>query len=65
MTFTPWQFIAVAIAGWMNQQQQDAIAYLREENRILREKLGRNGQMIANKYDGSGNCTHIGVFGQT
>lgn len=30
----------VAIAGWMNRQQQDAIAYLKVENRILREKLG-------------------------
>ncbi len=25
----------------MSQQQQEVIAYLREENRILREKLGR------------------------
>ena len=40
MTFTPWQFIAVAVAGWMNRQQQEVIEYLREENRILREKLG-------------------------
>jgi len=40
MTFTPWHFIVVAIAGWMNRQQQ-VIDYLREENRILREKLGR------------------------
>jgi len=31
----------VAIAGWMNRQQQEAIAYLRTENRILREKLGQ------------------------
>ena len=30
----------VALAGWMNRQQQDAISYLRTENRILREKLG-------------------------
>ncbi len=30
----------VAVAGWMNRQQQEVIAYLREENRILREKLG-------------------------
>jgi transposase InsO family protein len=30
----------VAVAGWMNRQQQDVISYLREENRILREKLG-------------------------
>ena len=41
MTFKPWHFIVVAIAGWMNRQQQDAIAYLKVENRILREKLGR------------------------
>jgi len=37
MTWTPWHFIVVAVAGWMNRQQQDAIAYLQEENRILRK----------------------------
>ncbi len=41
MTWTPWHFILVAVAGWMNRQQQEVIEYLREENRILREKLGR------------------------
>ena len=30
----------IAVAGWMNQQQQNAIDYLREENRVLREQLG-------------------------
>ena len=30
----------MAIAGWMNRQQQAVIEYLQEENRILREKLG-------------------------
>ena len=30
----------VALAGWMNRQQQEVIEYLRTENRILREKLG-------------------------
>jgi hypothetical protein len=40
MTWKPLHFMAVAIAGWMNRQQQDAISYLRVENRILREKLG-------------------------
>ena len=30
----------IAIAAWMNRQQQEAIAYLQTENRILREKLG-------------------------
>jgi len=39
MTFTPWTFITVAIAGWMNRQQQAVIEYLRTENQVLREKL--------------------------
>jgi hypothetical protein len=29
----------ISVAGWMNQQQQDAIDYLREENRVLRELI--------------------------
>jgi len=41
MTWRPWQFFLVAIAGWMNRQRQEAISYLKEENRILREKLGQ------------------------
>jgi hypothetical protein len=37
----PWQLSLVILAGWINPQQQDAIEYLRTENRILREKLGK------------------------
>jgi putative transposase len=36
----PFRFVVIAVAGWMNQKQQHAIDYLREENRILREQLG-------------------------
>ena len=36
----PFRFIVIAIAGWMNQNQQYAIDYLREENQVLREQLG-------------------------
>ena len=36
----PFRFIVIAVAGWMNQKQQYAIDYLREENRVLREQLG-------------------------
>jgi putative transposase len=36
----PFRFVLISIAGWMNQRQQDAIEYLREENRVLREQLG-------------------------
>ncbi len=53
MTWTPWQFIAVAVAGWRNRQQRDVIGYLREENRVLREKLGRK-RIIVN--DGQKRC---------
>ena len=36
----PVQFVLIAIAGWMNQRQEQMIEYLREENRVLREQLG-------------------------
>jgi putative transposase len=36
----PFRFLLIAVAGWMNQRQQHAIEYLREENRILRAQLG-------------------------
>ncbi len=35
----PWQLLLVALAGWINRQQQDVIEYLQEENRVLRSKL--------------------------
>jgi transposase InsO family protein len=35
----PLQFVLVALAGWVNQQQQDVIAYPQEENRVLREQI--------------------------
>jgi hypothetical protein len=36
----PLQFVLVALAGWVNQQQRDVIDYLQEENRVLREQFG-------------------------
>ena len=36
----PFQFVVIAIAGWINQRQVQTIDYLREENRVLREQLG-------------------------
>ena len=35
----PWQLLLVTVAGWINRQQQDVIAYIQEENRILKDKL--------------------------
>jgi hypothetical protein len=31
--FSPFRFVLVALAGWVNQQQRDVIDYLQEENR--------------------------------
>jgi len=36
----PWQILVAAMAGWLTRQQQAAVEYLREENRILKEQLG-------------------------
>ena len=37
----PFRFLLIAASGWMNQQQRELIDYLREENRVLREQLGK------------------------
>ncbi len=47
MIWKPWTLFTVAVAGWMCRQQQEVIAYLREENRILREKLDRKRILLS------------------
>jgi putative transposase len=37
----PLQLYLVILAGWINQQQQEVIEYLRTENQVLKEKLGK------------------------
>ena len=37
----PWQFLFIIVAGWVNRQQQQVIEYLRAENQVLREKIGK------------------------
>src|SRR5438045_7979751 len=37
----PLSFLIVSFAGWINQRQQHVIEYLVEENRVLREQIGR------------------------
>jgi putative transposase len=37
----PWQLLLLILAGWINQREQEVIEYLRAENRVLREKLGK------------------------
>src|SRR4051812_42865542 len=37
----PFRFLLITLSGWMNAHQLQAIEYLREENRVLREQLGQ------------------------
>ena len=37
----PWQLLLLILAGWINHRQQEVIEYLRAENDVLREKLGK------------------------
>jgi hypothetical protein len=37
----PWQLLLLILPGWINHREQDVIEYLRAENRVLREKLGK------------------------
>ena len=34
------QFLFLTFSGWVNRHQDDLIAYLQEENLVLREHLG-------------------------
>lgn len=49
----------VALAGWMNRRQQEVIEYLKEENRILREKLGHK-RLILNDAQ-KRRLAHVGM----
>jgi transposase InsO family protein len=37
----PWQILVAAMAGWIARKQDAVIEYLREENRVLKQQLGR------------------------
>ena len=43
----PWQLFLVILAGWVNRQQQDVIEYLRTENQVLKEKLGKKRILLS------------------
>lgn len=40
LSFDPFSYVLLAVAGWMSRHQQEVIAYLVEENRVLREQIG-------------------------
>jgi hypothetical protein len=38
----PLYLLLMMFAGWVNRRQLDVIDYLREENRVLKERLSRH-----------------------
>ena len=44
----PLEFLLLTWAGWVNRGQQNAIDYLKEENRILREQVGNKRLHLTN-----------------
>jgi intracellular septation protein A len=45
--FQPWQLLLLTVTGWINRRQQDAVECLLTENRILRDKLGKNRILLS------------------
>ena len=37
----PWHLSFLILASWINRRQQEVIEYLRTENQVLRERLGK------------------------
>ena len=42
----PWQLLLLILVGWINHREQEIIQYLRTENRVLREKLGKKRVLL-------------------
>ena len=48
--FFPLQLLLTTFAGWVNREQARVVAYLVEENRVLREQLG-NRRLVTQQAD--------------
>ena len=68
-TFDPFRLLVVSIAGWLNRQQRDAIDYLREENRVLREQLGDKRLRLSDdqrrRWQPGRKCSGVAFFGKS
>ena len=43
----PWQLFVMVLASWVHRQQQEVIDYLRTENQVLKEKIGKNRILLS------------------
>ena len=60
MKTRPWTMLLVMMAGWLNRHQQDVIEYLREENKILREKIGKKQILLNDNQKIRSRTTRLG-----
>ncbi|MFN0057154.1 MAG: hypothetical protein ACKVX7_01735 [Planctomycetota bacterium] len=44
--FTPFKFLLLALAGWVNREQLEIIEYLEEENSVLKELLPKKRLLL-------------------
>ena len=44
----PWQLMLIILASWVNRQQQEVIEYLRAENSVFKEQLGKKRILLNN-----------------
>jgi len=49
MKLRPWTMMLTMLAGWINQHQQDVIEYLKAENAILKEKIGKKRIILSDE----------------
>lgn len=45
----PYQLFFVVLAGWVNRQQQELIEYLRTENQVLKEHIGKKRILLSDE----------------
>lgn len=50
MKTRPMTMILVILVGWINQHQQDVIEYLKAENAILKEKIGKKRNILSDQH---------------
>jgi hypothetical protein len=55
----PAQLVVASLLGWLQREQSEAMAYLREENRILKAQLRTQGLRLTD--DDRLGLVHIGL----
>jgi hypothetical protein len=46
----PWLLFFLILASWVNREQQQVIEYLRTENQVLKEKLGKKRILLSDDH---------------